>query len=66
MVISLEHRFFGLSDASNATDPIEKYKSLTHENVMLDAVTFVNHIKHTIPGAKVARSLFLEAHMVAF
>ncbi|KAL6701539.1 serine carboxypeptidase S28 domain-containing protein [Trichoderma pleuroticola] len=52
MVISLEHRFFGLSDASNATDPIEKYKSLTLENVMLDAVTFVNHIKHTIPGAK--------------
>ncbi|KAK4071672.1 uncharacterized protein Triagg1_5910 [Trichoderma aggressivum f. europaeum] len=52
MVISLEHRFFGLSDASNATDPIEKYKSLILENVMLDAVTFVNHIKHTIPGAK--------------
>ncbi|KAL6876814.1 serine carboxypeptidase S28 domain-containing protein [Trichoderma novae-zelandiae] len=52
MVISLEHRFFGLSDASNATDPIEKLKSLTLENVMLDAVTFVNHVKHTVPGAK--------------
>ncbi|OTA06115.1 hypothetical protein A9Z42_0068560 [Trichoderma parareesei] len=52
MVISLEHRFFGLSDASNTTDPIEKYKSLTLENVMLDAVTFISHIKHTIPGAK--------------
>ncbi|KAL7893940.1 serine carboxypeptidase S28 domain-containing protein [Trichoderma sp. SZMC 28014] len=52
MVISLEHRFFGLSDASkNITDPIEKYKSLTLENVMLDAVTFVNHIKNTVPGA---------------
>lgn len=51
MVISLEHRFFGLSDASNATDPVEKYRSLTLENVMLDAVTFISHVKHTIPGA---------------
>ncbi|KAJ9604009.1 hypothetical protein H2200_011531 [Cladophialophora chaetospira] len=52
MVISLEHRFFGLSTPSNASDVKERYKTLTLENVMLDAVTFVNHIKDTVKGAK--------------
>ncbi|ETI25976.1 hypothetical protein G647_02753 [Cladophialophora carrionii CBS 160.54] len=52
LVITLEHRFFGLSNPSNASDPVEKYKTLTLENVMLDAVTFVNHVKNTTSGAK--------------
>ncbi|TAQ84199.1 hypothetical protein B7494_g7475 [Chlorociboria aeruginascens] len=52
MVITLEHRFFGLSLPSNASNPIEKYTTLTLENVMLDAVTFVEHIKNTVPGAQ--------------
>lgn len=55
MVITLEHRFFGLSNPSNASNPIEKYTSLTLENVMLDAVTFVEHMKDTVPGAKDSR-----------
>ncbi|KAE8446302.1 hypothetical protein EG329_012388 [Mollisiaceae sp. DMI_Dod_QoI] len=52
MAITLEHRFFGLSNPSNASNVIEKYTSLTLENVMLDAVTFVEHIKDTVPGAQ--------------
>jgi len=52
MAITLEHRFFGLSIPSNASNPIEKYTSLTLENVMLDAVTFVEHVKDTVSGAQ--------------
>ena len=52
LVISLEHRFFGLSNPSNASDHVEKYQSLTLENVMLDAVSVIEHIQNTIPGAK--------------
>lgn len=52
LIISIEHRFFGLSNPSNASDPIERYKSLTLENVMSDAVNFINTTKHTVAGAK--------------
>ena len=51
MAISLEHRFFGLSNASNASNPIEQYKSMSLENVIADAVAFVNHVKASVPGA---------------
>ncbi|EXJ67223.1 uncharacterized protein A1O5_09870 [Cladophialophora psammophila CBS 110553] len=52
LVITLEHRFFGLSNPSNASNPIDRYQTLTLENVMSDAVTFVQHIKNTVAGAK--------------
>ncbi|KAH8808664.1 peptidase S28 [Xylogone sp. PMI_703] len=66
LVITLEHRFFGLSSPSNATNPIEKYKSLTLENVMLDAVTFVEHMKRTVPGAKDSKVIVTGGSYAAF
>ncbi|KAK5198654.1 hypothetical protein LTR92_001125 [Exophiala xenobiotica] len=59
LVITLEHRFFGLSDPSNASDPVEKYQSLTLENVMLDAVNFISHVKNTTAGAKDSKVLVM-------
>ena len=50
-VATLEHRFFGDSLVSNATDPTVRFKTLTPENVMLDSVRFVEWVKSTLPGA---------------
>lgn len=59
LIITLEHRFFGLSYPSKASDPIEKYQSLTLENVMLDAVNFISHVKDTTSGAKESKVLVM-------
>ena len=50
-VATIEHRFFGTSLASNATDPAVRFKTLTPENVMLDSVRFIEWVKSTVPGA---------------
>lgn len=55
MAVSLEHRFFGLSQPSNATDYVQKYQSLTLDNVMLDSTTFIDYVKRQIPGAEGSR-----------
>jgi dipeptidyl-peptidase-2/lysosomal Pro-X carboxypeptidase len=48
-LVGIEHRFFGESVPSNASDLIEKYKSLTLDNVMADSVTLITYLKSTIP-----------------
>lgn len=59
LIITLEHRFFGLSYPSKDRDPITKFQSLTLENVMLDAVAFIGHIKNTTEGAKESKVLVM-------
>lgn len=51
-VATLEHRFFGNSVPSNATDPIQRFRTLTPDNVMLDSVNFIDWVKSTVPEAK--------------
>lgn len=48
--MTLEHRFFGASLPSNVENLVERYKTLTLDNVMLDSVTFLEYIKDTVPG----------------
>lgn len=50
LAVSLEHRFFGASFPSNASDPAEQYETLTLDNVMLDSVRFIQHVKNTTTG----------------
>ncbi|KAK6382288.1 hypothetical protein LTS17_004175 [Exophiala oligosperma] len=59
LVITLEHRFFGLSYPSKDPDPVRQFQSLTLENVMLDAVNFIGHIKNTTEGTKESKVLVM-------
>lgn len=54
-LLSIEHRFFGKSIPSNDSNVIEKYKSLTLDNVMADSVALISHIKSTTPGLESAK-----------
>lgn len=47
LVVGIEHRFFGISNPSNASDPIRRFESLTLENVMADSVELLASIKAT-------------------
>lgn len=56
---TLEHRFFGDSfpnglNVTTATTA-DDFQTLTMDNVLLDAVNFINWMKNTIPGAKDSR-----------
>ncbi|KIW24343.1 uncharacterized protein PV07_10062 [Cladophialophora immunda] len=44
-VVQLEHRFFGVSNPSNAANVKERYATLTLENVLQDSVSFVEYLK---------------------
>ncbi|KIY01019.1 uncharacterized protein Z520_03685 [Fonsecaea multimorphosa CBS 102226] len=44
-VVQLEHRFFGVSNPSTASNVTERYETLTLDNVLLDSVTFVEYLK---------------------
>jgi dipeptidyl-peptidase II len=46
-IVNIEHRFFGNSIPSNATDLIERYRTLTLENVLADSTSLVSYIKST-------------------
>lgn len=50
--MTLEHRFFGDSLPNNDVNLTSRYETLTTDNIMLDAVEFVKHIKETVPGAE--------------
>ncbi len=54
LAVSLEHRYFGesLPFGANVSWTNEKLKYLTLDNVMADAVTFINFLKETIPGTE--------------
>lgn len=52
---TLEHRSFGASLPSNVSDLAVKYESLTLDNVMMDAIRFVEFVKNTVTGAGTAR-----------
>ncbi len=59
LIINIEHRLFGLSNPSNASDAATRYKSLTREKVMSDAVNLINSTKHTIAGAQNSKMVVL-------
>ncbi|OAP56338.1 hypothetical protein AYL99_09517 [Fonsecaea erecta] len=44
-VAQLEHRFFGVSNPSTASNITERYATLTLDNVLDDSVTFVEYLK---------------------
>jgi hypothetical protein len=52
LVVTLEHRFIGYSKPNNASNLVERYRTLTVDNIIDDSVRFLNHIKTTVPGAK--------------
>ena len=54
-VATLEHRFFGNSVPSNSTDPKQRFKTLTLDNVMWDSVTFIEWVKISMPEANDSR-----------
>lgn len=58
MVVAIEHRFFGQSwpkhlyrDNDN-DQTVSALSSLTLENVLLDSVELIKHVKSTVPGAQ--------------
>ena len=53
MSVSLEHRYFGLSlPFGNDSYTNDNFQFLTLDNVMADAVSFVEMLQSTFPGAK--------------
>lgn len=46
-IVNIEHRFFGDSLPSNATNLVERYKSLTLDNVLADSTSLISHVKST-------------------
>ncbi|KAI1130432.1 peptidase S28 [Nemania abortiva] len=58
MAVSLEHRYFGQSlPFANNSYSNENFKFLTLDNVMADAVSFVEMLQKTIPGAQSSKSI---------
>ena len=63
IAVYLEHRFFGLSVPGNLSYednlewPTEALESLTLDNVLLDAVAFIEWIKATVPGAEDSKAI---------
>jgi hypothetical protein len=52
LAVSLEHRYFGESlPFGNDSWTIANMRYLTLENIMQDAISFVQHLRDTIPGA---------------
>ena len=51
LVISLEHRFFGTSLPQMYNGTLSDLAPLTMENVLEDAVTFLNFVKQNVTGA---------------
>jgi hypothetical protein len=63
IAVYLEHRFFGLSVPGNLSYennlewPTAALESLTLDNVLLDAVAFIEWIKSTVPGAENSKAI---------
>lgn len=57
IVASLEHRFFGKSLPSSFDGTTASYAPLTLENVMEDAVTFLDFIKKNVTGAADSKAI---------
>ncbi|RDX46464.1 peptidase S28 [Lentinus brumalis] len=56
MVVTLEHRYFGLSlPFGNESYTTENLQYFTLENVMADAVTFMDIVKKNVTGAEVSK-----------
>ncbi|KAI6086506.1 serine carboxypeptidase S28-domain-containing protein [Hypoxylon rubiginosum] len=58
LAVSLEHRYFGQSlPYGNDSHIPSNMKYLTLDNVMVDAVSFIDHIKETIEGAADSKAI---------
>jgi pimeloyl-ACP methyl ester carboxylesterase len=58
LTVSLEHRYFGPSKPfGNASTSNENFRFLTLDNVMADAVAFVQQVKRNITGADKSKVL---------
>lgn len=55
MVITLEHRFFGTSFPAGFEGKKKDFAPLTLDNIVQDAVTFIEYIKKTVPGAATSK-----------
>ena len=55
---TIEHRYIGESlPFGNASQTTEGLRYLTLDNVMLDAVDFIDYIKSTVPGANESKAI---------
>lgn len=52
IVAAIEHRYFGYSFPPDFDGSAEFYSALTLDNVLMDSVALINHIKKTVPGAQ--------------
>ena len=55
LCLAVEHRFFGDSVPSNSSNVLQRYQSLTLENVLADNVELIAHVKASTPSLKDAK-----------
>jgi dipeptidyl-peptidase II len=63
-VVTIEHRFFGPSNPAIGTEASSEL--LTMENIMLDSVSFIEHIQNTVPGAKHSKAIIFGGSYAGF
>lgn len=52
IVVAIEHRYFGYSFPPDFDGSTKSYSALTLDNVLMDSVALINHIKKSVPGAQ--------------